>query len=74
MDGFRIDALKHLYENKNFENEPVRSRNINDLLDTTVDYNDLEHVHSTNQRETYEILGEWRAYCNNLGKRKNSPK
>ena len=74
VDGFRIDALKHLFESKGFENEPMSRNNLNDILNAQVAYNDLNHIYSANQRETFEILSEWRSYCNLLGKKKNSVK
>lgn len=74
MDGFRIDALKHLFESKGFEDEPLKKNSLNDINNRMVTYNDLDHIYTANQKETYEVLSEWRSYCNGLSKRKNSEK
>ena len=69
-----MDAVKHFFESKNFENEPpVNSKlSIKDTFSDNVKYDDLEHVHTANQRETYELLYEWRQICDEISRRTNS--
>lgn len=74
VDGFRIDALKHLFESSGFESEPTKKAIISDMLNKKLAYEDIDHIYSSNQSETYETLAEWRSYCDALGKRKNSVK
>jgi glycosidase len=69
VDGFRVDALKHLFESNNFKSEPLKSSSIQEKT-----YDDLDHIYTANQRETFELLAEWRSYCNTLGRLKKSPK
>lgn len=57
VDGFRIDALRHLFEDKNFDNEPV----VNNLMSTKIDYLNLEHTKTADQPETYKLLSQWRS-------------
>jgi len=58
IDGIRIDALKHVYESKNMENEPV--------IDKTrpVDYRNLDHIYTTDQDEVYDLIKEWHLILN----------
>ena len=66
VDGFRIDALKHLYERENFENEPLRDAK---KKPDEVAYEDLINVHTANLPETFQTLFEWRTLCNEIGER-----
>ena len=72
VDGFRMDALKFLYESETFKDEPIANSNASP--DKEVVYDDLVHVYTANQVETYEQLLEWRALFDEIGKRKNSVK
>jgi len=71
VDGFRMDALKFLYESETFEDEPCLRVM---PADKEIFYHDLNHVHTSNQVETYEQLLEWRQLFDEIGKRKNSVK
>jgi glycosidase len=51
VDGFRVDAVAHLFEAESFEDEPPG---------TGTGYHSLDHTLTTFQPETYEILTEWR--------------
>lgn len=61
VSGFRIDAVPHLFEierdaDGNFPDEPL-SGNTNDPND----WGYLNHIYTTNQAETLDMVYEWRA-------------
>ena len=76
VDGFRIDAVKHFFESKNFEDEPPVNTDlsIKDTYKDSITYEDLVHVHTANQQESYELLAEWRQICDEIGKKTGSSK
>lgn len=53
IDGIRIDALRHVYESQNMENEPI--------IDKTkrVDYSNLDHIYTTDLDEVNDLIKEW---------------
>lgn len=60
VDGFRIDAVPHLFEVApdqagTLPDEPL-SHNTNDPND----YNYLQHIYTTNQPETIDMVYQWR--------------
>uniref|UniRef100_A0A646QFB4 alpha-glucosidase n=1 Tax=Hemiscolopendra marginata TaxID=943146 RepID=A0A646QFB4_9MYRI len=58
VNGFRVDAIPHLYEDNEFKNEPLSQQpEVNKS-----DYNYLDHIYTTNQAETFELLLEWRQF------------
>lgn len=69
VDGLRIDALKHAFEDESFADEPLIKES-----DTVSKYDDLDHIYTTNQEETFELLNEWRSFCDDISKRTNSTK
>ncbi len=69
VDGFRIDAFKHIYENETFENEPFSSKYKGSSNATQINYDHLQHIHTTGQRETFELLNEWRNLFDQISKR-----
>lgn len=68
VDGFRIDAIKHLVESQNFENEPVKDY----VRDREPVYLDMIHMYTANQEETLEILYEWRKLCDEISQKTGS--
>jgi len=54
IDGVRIDALKHVYESENMKDEPIIDSNM------AVNYNNLNHIYTTDQEEIYNLIKEWR--------------
>lgn len=75
VDGFRIDAVKHLFESANFEDEPLADpKKFKSIYDEDITYDDLVHLYSANQVETYKLLFEWRRMFDEIGKRTNRVK
>ncbi|XP_055379491.1 maltase A3-like [Condylostylus longicornis] len=54
VHGFRIDAVPHIFEDKDFRDEPVIPN-----VDPE-DYASLDHIYTYDQDETFEIIYEWR--------------
>lgn len=71
VDGFRIDAFKHIFESNEFKNEPtvLGKPNSKDLT-----YDDLEHIHTSGQKETYELLNDWKDLFSQISERTKSTK
>ncbi|XP_033222582.1 maltase 2-like [Belonocnema kinseyi] len=55
VDGYRIDAINHMFEDERLLDEP---RNDNNVPDD--DYDSLDHIYTTDQNETYQVLKSWR--------------
>nr|XP_050856119.1 maltase 1-like [Vespula vulgaris] len=56
VDGFRIDAVPHLYERNDLLDEPRSS----DPSATTRDYTYLDHIYTKDDPRTYELVRSWR--------------
>ncbi|XP_068234691.1 probable maltase isoform X2 [Palaemon carinicauda] len=58
VDGFRVDALKHLFEVEDVhQDEPVAK---DSGIDDKMDYGYLNHTLTVNQPETFGVLRKWR--------------
>ncbi|XP_043799604.1 alpha-glucosidase-like [Apis laboriosa] len=68
VDGFRIDAINHMFEDARMLDEP--SANRTDLSKN--DYESLVHVYTRDQDETYEVLKSWRNLMDEHSNRTNS--
>ncbi|XP_024937452.1 alpha-glucosidase [Cephus cinctus] len=55
VNGFRVDAIPHLFENTSYLDEPL-SGNTND----SDNYAYFDHIYTTNQHENYEMVQQWR--------------
>lgn len=64
VDGFRVDAVSHLFEGDLNQNEPASTGGSTNPKD----YKSLNHTLTTFQPETYELLTEWRAILDGLTK------
>ncbi|XP_055379938.1 maltase A2-like [Condylostylus longicornis] len=64
VDGFRIDAVPHIFEHKDFLDEPVISN-----VDPE-EYASLNHTYTYDQNETFEIIYEWRKVLDDYTKLK----
>lgn len=65
VDGFRLDAINHMYEDNRFWDEPLTGWG----EEGTYDY--LEHVYTKDQNETYSVVYEWRAFLEKYTKDNN---
>jgi len=68
--GFRFDALRHLYENKDFLNEPCLKEG-NECSSTK--YDNWDHIYTIDQPENIDIIMEWREFMDNHTRSKNFP-
>ncbi|KAK1128207.1 hypothetical protein K0M31_002677 [Melipona bicolor] len=59
VNGFRIDAMKYLYEDKRFLDEPLSG-----LTDDPNNYDYTLKIYTTDQQSTYDILPTWRQILN----------
>ncbi|CAF0980695.1 unnamed protein product [Brachionus calyciflorus] len=73
VDGFRVDAFRHLFEDRNFEDEPL-VENKNGLKNAALEYDDLEHTKTADQTETFELLTEWRKMFDDISRKTNRPR
>lgn len=65
VDGIRIDAVSHLFEDENFSDEKVIQ-----LKPVGNDYDSLEHNKTIAQPENYALIQEWRKIVKQLGLKK----
>ncbi|XP_071552168.1 maltase A3-like isoform X3 [Panulirus ornatus] len=62
VDGFRIDAIKHLFEVEDLsQNEPVATHS---GVQDPDDYDYLNHTYTVDQPETLTVVREWRQLLN----------
>jgi len=54
IDGIRIDALRHVYESKTLEDEPILDKS------RAVNFDNLNHIYTMDQDEVYDLIKEWR--------------
>jgi len=61
VDGFRIDAISHLFEDTRYLDEPWKN-----VLGIPDDDNEvLDHIYTRNLLETYKVLKSWRELLDN---------
>lgn len=53
-DGFRVDAIAHLFEDEALRDEPLKDE---DAID---EYNQLDHMYTFNLPEVIDVLQEFR--------------
>ncbi|KAJ8680493.1 hypothetical protein QAD02_016280 [Eretmocerus hayati] len=54
IDGFRIDAIPHVYERDDLPDEPLL------ISGTPQNYPDLDHIYTKDDPRTYELIKSWR--------------
>ncbi|CAL1264321.1 unnamed protein product [Larinioides sclopetarius] len=70
VDGFRIDAASHIFEDERLLDEP-RAKQTKATMD---EYGYLNHMYTKGMPETYELLKEWRHILDDYSKRLDKPK
>ncbi|KAJ8674284.1 hypothetical protein QAD02_005546 [Eretmocerus hayati] len=55
VDGFRTDAISHLFEKEHLLDEPLSGKN-----SSSNDFEYLSHPHTVNQNENYHAVSTWR--------------
>lgn len=60
IDGFRVDAVRHLIENEQYRDEPLR-KDAKDL-DSNVPYFAYDHTESADQAGSYQLVRRWRKF------------
>lgn len=65
--GFRFDALKFMYKNESFENEP----NIVGKENSTK-FQDLNHIYTLDQPEVFQQIVKWRTFMDDYSNKKNT--
>ncbi|XP_050420932.1 maltase 2-like [Adelges cooleyi] len=69
VDGFRFDATNYLFEREDLLDEPKSGKP--DYEDT--DYDSLNHIHTLDQPETYDMVRVWREYLEKYAEIKQEP-
>lgn len=69
VQGFRIDAIPYLFEvpsdfDGNFPDEPLTGPSVPD----PDDYGYTQHIYTQDRDETYDMIYQWRALANEIGK------
>nr|XP_046471321.1 alpha-glucosidase-like isoform X1 [Neodiprion pinetum]XP_046471323.1 alpha-glucosidase-like isoform X1 [Neodiprion pinetum] len=60
VDGFRVDAIPHLFEDSTFPDEPLTGD-----TDDPTDYGYVEHDYTKHLQETYDMVQQWREVLDN---------
>ncbi|XP_046614382.1 maltase 1-like [Neodiprion virginianus] len=68
VEGFRIDAINHMFEDDRFLDEPS-SNNANVSAGY---YDSLNHIYSKDQPETYDVLQSWRDLLDKYAQESNT--
>ncbi|XP_065088378.1 alpha-glucosidase-like [Ochlerotatus camptorhynchus] len=68
VDGFRIDAINHAYEDERFLDEPI--------IDTNkgLFYENMEHKYTMNQNKSYDLIYDWREVFDQWSTKTNKTK
>lgn len=61
-DGFRVDAINHLFETEEPIDEPLTGN------DDPLSYGYTHHIYTKDMPETYEMIYSWRAYLDEYQK------
>ncbi|XP_060524168.1 maltase 1-like [Cylas formicarius] len=61
VDGFRVDAVPHIYEDAQLRDEPLSN---NSGVDPN-NYDYLDHVYTKDQFETFQLIYDWRDFIDN---------
>ncbi|PRD35551.1 UNVERIFIED_CONTAM: Mal-B1 [Trichonephila clavipes] len=70
VDGFRIDAASHLFEDERLLDEPLAKQ----TKAKQNEYKYLNHIYTKGQSETFQLLKEWRVILDDYSRRTEKPK
>ncbi|XP_012267099.2 maltase 2-like [Athalia rosae] len=68
VEGFRIDAINHMFEDESLPDEPPSNRP--DVPDGY--YDSLSHIYTRDLNETYDVLQSWRELLDNYSANTNT--
>lgn len=60
VDGFRVDAVPHLFESNTFADEPLSGATVDKS-----DWNYLSHIYTKDQPETVDFVYQLREFIDN---------
>lgn len=68
VDGFRIDAVNHMFEASDFPNEPLSQRRAE-----PDSYSYLDHIYTKDLLECYDMVQNWRNLLDKYSQKNNLP-
>jgi alpha-glucosidase len=69
VDGFRADAVRHLFENDRFHDEPLNKEVKG--VDPNIMYDAYEHTETGDQPGSYEMVRQWRKFLDKYAHENN---
>lgn len=70
IDGFRIDAVPHLYELKDITKNEPKLDHVDPSLNAS-NHAYYNHIYTKDQNETYELVQSWRNFVDDYAKQNN---
>ncbi|XP_049284751.1 alpha-glucosidase-like [Anopheles funestus] len=64
VDGFRLDAINHMFEDPQLRDEPPG-------WGPPGSYDELDHIYTKDNPDTYGVVYNWRELCEDYGRRFN---
>lgn len=69
VDGFRIDAIPHLFELEDLRDEPLSG-----ITDDSESYGYTDHIYTKDLHETYEMVKQWREVVDEYANKGDGPR
>ncbi|KAJ8680494.1 hypothetical protein QAD02_016281, partial [Eretmocerus hayati] len=69
VDGFRIDAVPHLFEVEDLRDEPLTN-----VTSDPKSFQYTNHIYTQSLDETYDMVSQWRAVLEEYEKKDNEPR
>ncbi|XP_038047482.1 alpha-glucosidase-like [Patiria miniata] len=70
VDGFRVDAVRHMYESEDLQDEPINP-DYSSIRSGHVAYGSLVHSKTFDQPEVHDLIYEWRRVLNEYSMQSN---